>query len=1042
MSRLILKGDLIKNFGEFYPVPYIEQVHVRGGGDTRVITLAIDYSFLFLAPEPETTSEDYDIAPLLSAAANLNFYFLVTKTVGKTDPNRSLAEATEAAAVISYASAVDGVIEPGMLHTDTTTLTPTILPTHQIAGVTDSLDELALLTYNSSLLVEFMKSDGPLTDYGFDIIVIDREDLYKKIESRDFGEFYDAQGRRILKVSGLVTHEIDFEETEKPSPGAIGPIPEKLGVNLLSFASMLTQNEFQSSTQTTNTALTTFVGDIAYEKILVDGDVPNQTEISYFDSNNEMYMETPLQAINKKYYKLNTISREQILDRFKQVLDAYEPLTQTGKGKKKVTDETLISSINLVRFALDEYKDKIDLIPRINAARRSFVEKTTGTSTGALFADLTKLVRNSTTALKRSPELTKRLTVNSKIIDARTVFNSGYELPPFPDDISEDVLNFKLGRSVITTNDKTTTETLLADAGLVAGGAGSTGGGATFDMSALAEGSIMLRGSDGKWYTLDISDPVYNGLNNDIYFTYEEYNISFGYVLFDYQTYLIKNSYLAEICDVAKFIETFSMEYLQGFFTPRKLILKKSHPITEDDWSATGADPTLAIQYDLPLQKVDTEADAEYSPTDTFANPAGTFIDPGATTLEYPAMITTKNSITIRQYIAQRNAELALSENSGYRMMAFEFQNIDRKAVLERWDERVYDEYFVALTIADNTKQALTGVIAQYLIALGALNEYLLEAEAACSYNNIDGIFNDFFAESMTEKYSSLPSASPWIYAVVTYIKHLDFLTNRYDGDEGQMLLAAKETIQKISPQTGTLPLLQAFYTKMEGLSDETYSSTSAIGVYITASDPDASMWDPYSKNHRLTKTFDTLTEATFIEDDRNQFLAVKEAQARALGRLGVALDKAERAEDARMTAEALVAAELAAEAEIMEKVNYEYDNIKFKTDGSGCNYVVKCTDTSKAGEYWWVNPYYIDEFLCRYTHGRPSRYVVRQRELLRVSRFVVKCRSRQRKDMRMVTGTSCQYLGTQNTDWNDDTGGDPNGESTLKQKLRDSEPI
>ena len=151
MSRLILKGDLIKNFGEFYPVPYIEQVYVRGGGDTRVITLDIDYSFLFLAPEPETTSEDYDIAPLLSAVENLNFYFLVTKTVGKTDPDRAFAEATEADSVISYAAAVDGVVEPGMPYT-----VPRTLPTHQIAGVTDSLDELALLTYNSSMSMKLI----------------------------------------------------------------------------------------------------------------------------------------------------------------------------------------------------------------------------------------------------------------------------------------------------------------------------------------------------------------------------------------------------------------------------------------------------------------------------------------------------------------------------------------------------------------------------------------------------------------------------------------------------------------------------------------------------------------------------------------------------------------------------------------------------------------------------------------------------------------------------------------------------------------------
>ena len=1023
MPRLIVKGDLVKNFGELYPVPYVEQVLIGGVPGNHTV-FNISYSFLFLVPEPEVV-ENYDIAPLLSAVNNLNFYLMLTKTVDLLHSERAATAANpaEAESVLAYASALGISPIPGAIHPDGD-------ETYQIPGVGDSLDELSLLSYDSSLLVEILKYNhitGPTGQtFGNELIEIDRSDLLDKINNRNFVEIYTATGQRIFKVSGIAEH-------------IIVKMPEYLDINLVAFSSMLTPEELSDSPLTTITGLSTFVGDIAYERILEKNEVPNQTEISYFDSNNEVYMETPLQAINKKYYKLNTISREQILDRFKQVLDAYEPLTQTGKGKKKVTDETLISSINLVRFALDEYKDKIDLIPRINAARRSFVEKTTGTSTGALFADLKKLVRNSTTALKRSPELTKRLTVNSKIIDARTVVNSGYELPPFPDDISEDVLNFKLGRSVITTSDKTTAEHTIAAAGFEHDD----------DISiadALADGAIALRGSDGEWHILAVSDPVYDGLNSDIYFTYEEYNISFGYVSFDYQTYLIKNSYLAEICDVAKFIETFSMEYLQGFFTPHKLSLTKSHPITEDDWVSAGLNiRTEAIEYILPLLKVDTEADAEYNPSDTYATPEATFLGTDATSQEYPAVITTNSSITIKQYVAQRNVELALAENSGYRMMAFEFQNIDRKAVLERWDERVYDEYFVALTIADNTKQALTGVIAQYLIALGALNEYLLEAEAACSYNNIDGIFNDFFAESMTEKYSSLPSASPWIYAVVTYIKHLDFLTNRYDGDEGQMLLAAKETIQKISPQTGTLPLLQAFYTKMEGLSDETYSSTSAIGGQITASPPGASMWDPSTKSHTLTKTFERLTEATFIEDDRNQFLAVEEAREAALDALGAQLDEHV---DAAAAADAQADLDEAAQEEMLlaQKVIYEYDNIKYKSDKSGCNYVVRKSN----GTLWWVNPHYEDEFVKQYQSfgSPPSNYASRVRANQKINSDW-KCQSKAKTGSGVLetfsgtrTGTNITYLNDYDSDdWNDNFGGDPKG-TTLTAKLRDSKPV
>jgi len=602
------------------------------------------------------------------------------------------------------------------------------------------------------------------------------------------------------------------------------------------------------------------------------------------------------------------------------------------------------------------------------------------------------------------------------------------------------VLNFQLGRSVITTNDKVITDT-FGESDFV------------FDDDESADyfidaETIKLQGSDGEWYQIDISDPVYDGLNDDIYFTYEEYNISFGYILFDYRTFLIKNSYLAEICDVEKFIKTFSMEYLQGFFVPRHLKMRKYRPIAEDSWDDDGEnDQTSHIRYVLPLQKEEGTTDAEYSPSEIYAIPEALFTSPEATSTKYPALITTNSGITIKQYVAQRNAEFASTdENNDYKMIAFEFQNIDREAVSEHWDERVYDKYEVGVDVTDNTKQALTGVIAQYLLAQAALNEYLLEAEAACSYNNIDGIFNDFFAESMIERHTSLPSASPWIYAAVTYIRHLDFLTNKYGGDEAQMLFAAKEVIQKISPQTGTLPLLQGFFSKMESLYDELYAPTSVIGVKMgggdTTGDGIPDMWSVYATSRTAARFFDTLTEATFIEDDRNQFLAAHEARTSALGRLGVDLAKAERAQ-------AAAAERSDAEDEIRSKmiqVQYEHGRIKYKSDKSGCNYVVKRLDPAHLGEYWWVNPHNVAEFDGVYQegwNGPPTKYAARLRDNQKINGDW-KCRSRAKTGNDTVDGwkNEIQYLNNYDSDdWNDNFGGDPKG-TTLGQKLLDSSPV
>ena len=127
--------------------------------------------------------------------------------------------------------------------------------------------------------------------------------------------------------------------------------------------------------------------------------------------------------------------------------------TLVGTGEN--TDNALQSNIDSIKYALQVYADSAELLTRINAARRSFVEKSSGTTSGALFGDLRRLIRTTNRELKVFPELTKKLTVNSKIIDTRNQFISGYVLPT-PDPIIDfsQVINMRYGRSVVTSNDR------------------------------------------------------------------------------------------------------------------------------------------------------------------------------------------------------------------------------------------------------------------------------------------------------------------------------------------------------------------------------------------------------------------------------------------------------------------------------------------------------------------------------------------------------------------------------------------------------------
>lgn len=1118
MSRLIAKGDLIKNFGEYYPTPYIEQVILNdcpacvevetAPGKPVALDgtlLTIDYSLLFLAPEVEPTAPAFDIKPLLSCVENLNFYFLVAKSIAKDSILRGLAEIYDAKQVDAYAKALGVETIPGT-PLDEDAGAPVGLPATppvQIPGVEDSLDELSLLLYDSALLVEFLKnSDLGGTASGFDLHEIDKVEIYNKIASREFVELYDKQERRIIKVSGRVEIPVAIiwiDPDAFPAAGGLRAFGEaEQHINLLTFSSLLKASELAASPMTTNKAMATFFGDVAYERILEKNEVPDQTEISYFDNNGELYTETPLQTTNGKYYKSGAITHEQIAEKFKEVIDGYESLTQIGKKKKKVTDDVLISSIAVIRYVLEMYANKIDLLPRINAARKSITEQSSGTSTGALHNDLTLLMARVNTSVKQLPPLTKRLTVNAKIIDRRETFFDGYTLPT-PDLITDaEAVSFRMGRSVVTTNDRSRRVTYAdfdVDKGThwdvddtdpiseevrsrIAEGRMSIGMSATYDPG---RGPGAAVGGDDRTvsFSVSLTDPIYDGLGKDSYFADEEYNISFGYVTIDYQALLIRNSYLARICDVDRFIDAFGMNYLQGFFVPNTIRLSKHRPALEDD--VVLAPDWIYLTYELTLMEAPITDWAgnpmyTYNPNNPRNNPeVGRYYDEGegADPRFYPEKIITKNGTIINQYVAQRNIDFATQDASGIgdkQLLAFEFQNIDQKATLHKWDSRVTDKYDVKLKIKDFTKNALLGVIAQYIATKGSFQQYVWDAELACSYNNIDGVFNDFFADSMTRRYSILPAAAPWINAVSTYIKHIDFLTNKYGGDESLMLLAAKEQIQKISPKTGTLEQVQAFYERFSSLYEQFYAPSTTVGLALGGPDghtttengiPD--MWDQDVESLVVQTTHTRLTEATFIEDDRNRFLsAINDERRRYLDAQEYFEDATEAAKQAAIDADQ-ESLELAAEAEAAAeedegaaedaKVDYEYHKIKRRDDkGRGCYYAYKIDGDSSAAliaaavllhgtsgwEGWyWFDPYPIITIpIGRYSStsdgyqlGKPSSYARRKRDPHDFKKGIgkdMKCRSKAQKS----------HGHSYNGDWNS---GDPTKRKTLKKKIRDS---
>ena len=202
---------------------------------------------------------------------------------------------------------------------------------------------------------------------------------------------------------------------------------------------MLTKEEILDSTLRTNSAMKLMFSDVAYENIMQGGSIANQTEESYFDDNEDIYIETPLQALNGSYHKADTTNHQDIYDKFTELIQRYISIIPGGPEDAESNDPELIGSIDVIQYNLQTYKDSVDLLKRIDNARKMIINRSSGTRTGALFSDMAMILGRVNDVVNRGTPLTKKLTVNAKVLDARGRLLGDVSLPG-PVGVSHDSL--------------------------------------------------------------------------------------------------------------------------------------------------------------------------------------------------------------------------------------------------------------------------------------------------------------------------------------------------------------------------------------------------------------------------------------------------------------------------------------------------------------------------------------------------------------------------------------------------------------------------
>ena len=1001
MSRLVFEGELNKNFGEYYPTPYIDKVEVRNFTDDRGhagYNLTVDFSLLFAVPEDNDQIPWAPVELVAGVLDKINIFLMFTKS--------------------KHNMIVEGASEhpeslPGLRFRK---LHERLKLYESVTGIDytkaeDPLDELSLLLYDSSILPIFFTNppiENTIQDLdkisdmdrmgaglGYDLIEVDPQDILTALLKGEIVSMHNRSGRKFLKVKTTIEHNMSIYLRNPLTNEIIRP--EDCNINLLAFSGMMSEKELVASGISTNAGLSLLFGDVAYENILDQGNISSQLEESYFDDNNEVFVDPPIQTLQGTYHKPDTITHQTIYDKFTALLNKYVSIIPGGPEDAENMDPQLMSSVEVMQYALMTYKNNPNLIQKINDSRKQIINRSSGTRTGALFADSAELLGRANDIAGRGTPLTKKLTINAKVVDFRSDQLGAYEIPS-PDPVDpENLFNIKWGRTIAWTNRNSTTFNLLdwVPRGSFGGmpsneltDAVYAEGEARSQTSGEFMGGVTTTYNEDGTITMSYRDPVTgerkevkmthlpSGIFEDQYIAKQEYNITNGFAFFDISLAARKDSFLSQIVDFNKFTETFGWGLISKYFVPKKYTLRKNaayidsisfmSPFMDDIPEDSAESPSrraLVFSKEMTTSHLDAGAPPEYWPgtvDPVEANNGHVLRMNDYSIIKAPEEIDLGGGELLQHYVAERNWSFLpypdetrpnfIERNNKYgnantyKIMVFEFQNIDSMALYMNYNDRIRDQYNFEMDVIDYTKASLVHVIKHYWWLHYALLKYLNDASLECSYNNVDGVFNDFFSEQMVAAFSANPAGAPWIFIPVVYVRHVDFLTNKYNGDRTQMMLAAREIIQKISPQTGTLDQLRAFYQNYIDLYTDYYSQSSVIGQRLQDFSVDPTATGAYSEYFGITrnyvsKWFENSSYTYQSETNRDQFLTnvsmARDTYQTVSDAYKQALNNVKRA--SKQTIKRAFADRY---ARYIEKIDYELDRISGDSN-HGCYYAM-----------------------------------------------------------------------------------------------------
>ena len=219
---------------------------------------------------------------------------------------------------------------------------------------------------------------------------------------------YDSEGNEIIKISNI---NIQLEYKTDTYPTNITPRlqnTEKL------FLIATIGHDMTSATLTgfSESLYNSNFGDISYEHILQNNQVPDQTEVIFREiTTKEVFNGKPIQTLDRKYFVPTPLDQSIITESVENLMTNFNKWTQN--------DKRLERNVNNLKALMAAKSTSTDLLLELKKYLNTYPQKDFGSPPGKFFKALSDVVASFNEGVSKQLQLARNLTFNAKVIDNR-----------------------------------------------------------------------------------------------------------------------------------------------------------------------------------------------------------------------------------------------------------------------------------------------------------------------------------------------------------------------------------------------------------------------------------------------------------------------------------------------------------------------------------------------------------------------------------------------------------------------------------------------